>query len=394
MVSYRICIAVTVLLAIYVIVVSRKLGIAVNIYDLRGHREYSNGEKVTNVAFLKIHKTGGTTMMNILTRFALHNNLNVAAPMTLTGKGWNYLGYRKTLFEKNIVPLPENEKYNILTNHVIYKKTAFSNIMPNTTIYIGIVRNPNDQFVSSLVYYGFYRQLMKTGITVSQFLRQLRIFHFETVVNFEYLHNKMSRDFGIPGNHLYNTTFLSQYMRLLDDDIHLVMLTEYYEESIILLKRLLNWDLKDVLYTPRNNLNNIHRPSLSMDDISRLRQWNYADNYLYDFFKLKLLNTLRRQDSDFFDELANFKVVRMRIEKFCTNNTLVTGETIMTVPATRWNVPFEVTSSECYIMSLNGASLTKLLIRRQWFKINLHERMRDIAEQKMKEKKSWFPFLY
>jgi hypothetical protein len=97
-----------------------------------------------NVAFLKVHKAGSTTVQNMFLRFAKRNELNVILP-----RPFNYLGFDETINMQNVYPPPKNENYNILCNHVIYNKAAFYKLMPRDTVFTAIVRNPITHILSA-----------------------------------------------------------------------------------------------------------------------------------------------------------------------------------------------------------------------------------------------------
>jgi hypothetical protein len=66
----------------------------------------------------------------------------------------------------------------------------------------------------------------------------------------------MSFDFGLEPNLMDNATAVSEYINYLNNTFHLVMVSERFEESMVLLKRLMGWGLQDVLYIRSNVLSN------------------------------------------------------------------------------------------------------------------------------------------
>ena len=50
----------------------------------------------------------------------------------------------------------------------------------------------------------------------------------------------------------FHKTF-DEEIRCLDDDFDLVMIVEYIYESLVLLKRLMSWDLRDILFLGAKN---------------------------------------------------------------------------------------------------------------------------------------------
>jgi hypothetical protein len=83
---------------------------------------------------------------------------------------------------------------------------------------------------------------------------------------------------------MYNSCVLSAGQEL-SRDFQLVMLTEYFDESLVLLRRLLCWGVKDVLYIPKNQ--NSLKPSFTFtaNDYALHRHLAEADYELYEFFR-------------------------------------------------------------------------------------------------------------
>ncbi|XP_077866697.1 galactose-3-O-sulfotransferase 2-like, partial [Saccoglossus kowalevskii] len=65
-----------------------------------------------NIVFLKTHKSGSSTIQNILLRFAEKNNLTIALPP----KKMYQLGYPRLFQREYVIDVPWKE-YNILTHH-------------------------------------------------------------------------------------------------------------------------------------------------------------------------------------------------------------------------------------------------------------------------------------
>ncbi|KAJ8297771.1 hypothetical protein KUTeg_024302 [Tegillarca granosa] len=335
-------------------------------------------EKKTNVAFLKVHKAGSTTVMNIFLRYAVGNDLNIVLPKRWQGNGFNYLGYGKTLSRKNIVPLPSNETYNILCNHVIYDKNAFDDVMPPDSTYIGIIRDPASHFISASVYYGFYRSLKnvlfhrnklnfkdfnaKNENVLSEFLKNPGDFRN---VSTAFVRNRMSYDFGVNPLLFNNKNFIDYHLKQLDKDFKLVMIMEYFHESLILLKRILCWELKDILYVPLNINSRKIDLSLSTDDLQRLKRWNYADFRLYNHFNNTFWKRVEKEGATFHEEVNHFKEVQKKVTVFCLN---LDQSRFFFVEKSRWNNNFTVVREDCVFMTLKELPLIKHLIISAWGK--------------------------
>ncbi|XP_033742134.1 galactose-3-O-sulfotransferase 2-like [Pecten maximus] len=339
------------------------------------HQNYSHavsvgfrGKKQTNAAFLKVHKAGSTTIMNIFLRFGVANKLNIVLPNKEDGFGFNYLGYGKTVDRNTIVPVPHNETYNILCNHVVYNRHAFRNIMPVDTVYVGIVREPVSHFLSASVYYRFIHMIQKasglsnqsspTEVIHEYFTHQNKYRNIRTI----FVRNRMSYDFGLPPSRFDNNHFVEHFIHDLASDFKLVMVMEYFPESLVLLRRYLGWGLEDILYVPLNiNVGKSRKyDSLFPADISKLKQWNNADFRLYGFFKRRFLAQVEAEGPSFHKEVQHFKNVQLYVQKFCSK---FRRDNQLTIHASEWNDEFSLLADHCRIMTMSEIPLLKMLIQ-------------------------------
>ena len=88
-----------------------------------------------NIVFIKTLKTGGSTLSNILSRFAMKHNIFIRSSQL-----------RKLVGLQN----KPSGKINLIQSHILYNRTYLSNVMPNDTIYVTQLRHPLKQFVSML----------------------------------------------------------------------------------------------------------------------------------------------------------------------------------------------------------------------------------------------------
>ncbi|OWF46253.1 galactose-3-O-sulfotransferase 2-like [Mizuhopecten yessoensis] len=332
-------------------------------------------QKKTNAVFLKVHKAGSTTIMNIFLRFGISNKLNIVLPSKEDGYGFNYLGYGKTVDKNTIVPVPHNETYNILCNHVVYNRHAFRDIMPEDTEYVGIVREPVSHFLSASVYYRFIQTIQKYSSLSNQsapaeviheyFRHQDKYRNIRTV----FVRNRMSYDFGLPPSRFDDNIYVENFINDLASDFKLVMVMEYFPESLVLLKRYLGWGLIDIVYVPLNINRSKPRKHVSLfpADMSKLKQWNNADFRLYDFFKRRFLAQIQAEGPSFHEEVQHFKTVQSYVQSFCYDSRL---RKPLTVRASKWNEEFHLWIDHCRIMTMSEIPLLKMLIQHAKYKYN------------------------
>ena len=100
----------------------------------------------TNIVFVKTFKTGGSTLTNILSRFAMKHNLCIRG-CEITSTRF----IRK--FWQHYINHTTHVQANIISEHIRYNRTKLADVMPNDTIYVTQLRHPLTQLVSWLNYH-------------------------------------------------------------------------------------------------------------------------------------------------------------------------------------------------------------------------------------------------
>ncbi|KAG9274564.1 galactose-3-O-sulfotransferase 3 [Astyanax mexicanus] len=245
----------------------------------------------TSVAFLKTHKTASTTVQNILFRFAERNNLTVALPVTSCDHQFCY----PRLFSSHYVH-PHTTPPDIITNHLRFSRSEVHRLMPNNTIYITILREPGAMFESLFSYYNQYCQSFKRvpNGSLEVFLDQPWSYYRAEEKDSMYARNTLTFDLGgdkdRPKADVAN--YAKRFAAEVERTFSLVMIAEYFDESLVLLRRLLSWELEDVLYVKLNMRLPSAKSSLSEQLTGKIRSWNAIDAVLYDHFNASLWRQL------------------------------------------------------------------------------------------------------
>ncbi|XP_060071027.1 galactose-3-O-sulfotransferase 3-like [Ylistrum balloti] len=303
---------------------------------------------IHHVAFIKVHKAASTSVQNIFYRYGYHHNLSVAQPRFTTGLLWSSPVVR----EKFLPPPKGQKKYDLMCVHSTYSRTAFDKLLPNDSVYIGIVREPFKQFASSVNYYQRNRVLNIPGNN------PVRTFLTDALGNQRFVStsdhrvfNTQSRDFGTPLKLLsskYDEYQFRRYLQQLDKELDLVLLVERFAESMVLMRRLLKWEVKDIISAKLNGRGFPPRFQFGVKEeqlVKRIAQYDYA---LYDFFKKKFQEKIEHQPPDFYDELAYFKQASKRYNEFCISLQKYNKDTsdVLKFEETTWNKPFTVTIAD------------------------------------------------
>ncbi|CAH1272014.1 GAL3ST1 [Branchiostoma lanceolatum] len=103
----------------------------------------------TNVAFMKVHKCGSTTVQKVFLRFGHRHLLTVALPRERDRPS---IGTAGVITERDYLDLPKGYP-NIFAHHAIYNRTGFHKLMSENTKYVAILREPLARLRSSFKYF-------------------------------------------------------------------------------------------------------------------------------------------------------------------------------------------------------------------------------------------------
>ncbi|XP_078345768.1 galactose-3-O-sulfotransferase 2-like [Oculina patagonica] len=270
---------------------------------------------IRNVLFLKTHKTGSSTVANIFFRYGDSRGLSFVLgsdPMI----GWP----RRFRLSHT---LPRNgHRANFLCSHTRYNKKPMRLLFPkDISIYITILRNPVDQFESVFNYVEF-GEVFGFGTdpteSITSFLRNGIPFKDITKARSSVLaRNPMMYDFGLDYQYYQNATAVRNYIAFLEKEFDLVMIMEYFEESMVLMKRLLCWEFDDLFHIKSNERQEKERAKMSDNLKENIKRWNKADMLLYEHFNRTFWRQIRMEGEGFYDDLKTFRQMNDEMNRKC-----------------------------------------------------------------------------
>ncbi|XP_029647235.2 galactosylceramide sulfotransferase-like [Octopus sinensis] len=324
----------------------------------RGPGYFKTCKPQSDVVFLKVHKAGSTTVMNILLRYGLYHKLVFVLP-----KHSNYINRQSELDVGRIIPPPKGKRYNILCNHSVYNRSVFHSLFPPGTFYLAIIRQPFEQFKSAFNYYSMARVVMREKNSSTNPIRDyLQIRNKISIPKFRnFVNNRMAYDFGIAPENFTNYKAIKNYIEILDKDFDLVMILEYFDESLILLRRYLCWTMKDIVSIRLNERK--REIETSMDDFERHKNITMADYMIYEHFLGTFWKLVALEGPSFFKELNHYKQIRKIIEAFCKGKS---KERKVVIPSSHWNMAFEISKIECEHIVIQELAFINLIRKFQY----------------------------
>ena len=309
-----------------------------------------------NIVFVKTVKTGGSTLTNILSRFAVKHNLCIGR-CEISSKPISH-SIRKFLRDNSPIIKKFNHtshaQRNIISEHILYNRTKLADVMPNDTIYVTQLRQPLAQLVSKLN----YNQRFNVTDPVEK--------HSDT----KYRLFPSWKQLGIPVN--VTPDQVQPHIYQLEKEFDLVTITEQFDLSLLLLRRKLCWDISDIIYIPlkkatyKRNKNIDPSHKTDKQALNRRYQTLNPNAYsLYDHFNETFRNLVVKAGSDLRDELSFFQELNNNVSRYCLKYikhiirnsrdflNLVNSSEVLDIPASRWGTPHTVDPIECAMMKLH-----------------------------------------
>jgi len=309
-----------------------------------------------HIGFLKVHKAGSSTMSNILFRFGVRHSLTFAIPSSA-----NYLHERSGAVHRQT-----RDHFDILAVHTRYSPALYNAVLAKDAVNIAIVREPLDRMISAAYYYGtklhvdYLLKIPRTNF-IHNLIRNPE--RFDNAGMFSETKNSMGFDFGFTGNFTRNNTVeINQRLDVLNREFELVLVMERFEESLVLMKRLFNWQLQDIIFKTTNR--NPHKAdTFTQEELENFRRTCFLDYAVYNYFTDVFQTKVQQAGDDFQSEVAYFKDVIQKVSAYCSNS--VPGKRLVFTKSV-WNEEFNITIKDCQQMKTTVLNYIDILRRRHY----------------------------
>uniref|UniRef100_A0A667ZQN4 Galactose-3-O-sulfotransferase 4 n=1 Tax=Myripristis murdjan TaxID=586833 RepID=A0A667ZQN4_9TELE len=243
-----------------------------------------------HVMFLKTHKTASSTVLNMLYRFGEERDLHFALPLgyqlgyPLPFNAHRVKGYRG----------PRAMEFHIMGNHMRFNKPEVEKVMPADTFYFSIIRDPVALAESSFAYYKEVAPAFRKAKGLGDFADDPKKYYDPRLRNNHYARNLLWFDFGLDHNANFSLALARRGEAMIRRAFKLILVSEYFDQSMVLLRHALCWPLDAVVsfslnarqQKPSGRSQAKAPPNLSLTEEQRekLREWNALDWHLYKAF--------------------------------------------------------------------------------------------------------------
>ena len=270
------------------------------------------------IYFLKVHKSGSTTLQNILYRYALSKHFKVATFDMPFGMPYPDTPKAKYLFEN--VTVPGFRRYEMICDHAVYSEKDVSDYMTPQYDSIAIVREPFSHLQSAFSFFRLDKKfkLITEKDPLRKFLQNPLVYKNNDAFQ-RYLHNMQGYHFGIPQS-LDDESEIQKRIEDIAKNFTVVLISNRFDESILMMKRLLNFTTKDVLYMKQFVGVKKHDTRYTDETVNAFRmihrRISMTDYMLYNHFNDKLTSFMHNEGLSFLEELHYFQKLNQRVNEF------------------------------------------------------------------------------
>ena len=339
-------------------------------------------QRQNNFVFIKIHKSGSTTMIAPFQKYAYLYNLTMVVP-SLNNNIHLSWPCKFIPYMSHMAP-PRDQPFQALVNHVIYNKETFQSLMHPSTKYLTIVREPIPHLISAYQYFSVSANntfLRRGPKEFEQFLlnpvehdpkpywmNRIPCSRLKSPTR-----NLQSFDLGLHHSDFDNQSAVQTFVEQIRQDFDILLVLERLSESLVLMKRRFCWSMQDILHVNKNvqktawgwNIQNI-----SQELIPHVYQWNNADTLLYRMANEKL-NELKIGEENLADEIKVYEETNAKVSQYCKkvtsahakNSTLLQP---LIIDKTQFNERFVVDVKFCTLLLIREEDFTLLHKCRQY----------------------------
>ena len=246
--------------------------------------------------FLHIPKTAGLTLFNIIQKQYDSNSIHF------------HVGDTEYIHKFKEIPQSEKRDIKVLPGHLPFGVHEY---LPQPSVYITLLRDPIDRVISN---YCFVRSMPWNAVYKEANSKSLK----EFLLSGSYLDNTLDNGqtrmlAGMPGitckYGACTTEILDIAKKNLSNSFSVVGLTERFDETLILLKRVFGW--KNLLYVKKNvTEKRLNKEDISSDTLEVIVKYNKLDIELYKYAEELFERAVNQYGLSFERDLKNFRLLK------------------------------------------------------------------------------------
>jgi hypothetical protein len=290
----------------------------------------------------------------------------------------NIISINESITKYNTLPPPPGKTFDILCNHVVYGEKEWSAVLPSDTVMIGTIREPFGHFKSVINYFNprplsFVQRAVDSTDPIGAFLAHPMKYENPESIRHSFMNNRLAFEYGVPPDIIIKKDFktFEKYLKeVLDKQFKVVLTAERYDESLVLMKRKLNWSFKDIMYALKNVRGVAKVDRYPIKEGHKVLHRNYAafDYLLFEFFDSRLSRQIEAEGTGFMEEVAKFKEIREQVEYYCH---LLPGKIpALKIEKNKWTEGFNMSQKDCGLMHIGEIPFVQMIRKKQYGSAN------------------------
>ena len=201
---------------------------------------------------------------------------------------------------------------------------------------------------------------------------------------FNRIRNRNARILGFNPWDSENKIKVDQFIKHISTQFEHIIISEHHDESMIVMRRKLCWEISDIIYLPLNIRNYTYK-SAPMDQtlIEKLWNWSKVDFLLYNIFNKTLWKEVSGYGQEFWNELEFYLLQKKKIYEFCKpvlsviqHNTNEVRELLdlnyyMILPKSPWGSEYKIDYIWCLMSKIDS------IVLRNFIRINEYPELCD-----------------
>ncbi|XP_078680170.1 galactose-3-O-sulfotransferase 2-like isoform X2 [Branchiostoma floridae x Branchiostoma belcheri] len=300
-----------------------------------------------NFVFIKVQEAASNAVQRILLRYAYRHNLTVMLPRT--GGSFHWLTFTD---EFDGLPVKDGS-YNVIAHHLRYNKEIKTK-MPADTVYFTMLQHPVSHMKFSFHQWKLHKHYNISGKDpINVFFKDPYLYSVNDSATFKTHHpikNRQAFDLGFGMSWQMGDDRTTAHLKEVKKTIRVVLLAERFDESLVLLRRLMCWDMQDILYQPDNNIietNRLANITLHRKQQMTFQNWSSIDFALHTYSQKTFNETSQHMGPGFMKEVEYFRRLNSWVYFEACKGHLGRNFTHFGVEKSRWHDKFEADGSLC-----------------------------------------------
>ena len=189
------------------------------------------------------------------------------------------------------------------------------------------------------------------------------------------LRNRNAWMFGFNPDDGENVSEVNEFLREIKSEFEHVLAAEHFDESLIVMRRKLCWEISDIFYFPLL-VQNYHYKNRTLEQelVDKLTNWSRVDAMLHKTFNETLWKNIAQYGEDYWDELIFYRNQKQRIVQFCSPFiesqrkwcNVSDFKEYLDIPESPWGADFRIDVVWCIVSKLDLTIIKNTVRVRQY----------------------------